>query len=562
MRYDQQAEVLARHLEILPFRERLAAVAPGALDSDLERQILDQAAQFAEAELETIAAQLDRDGAQLVDGRVRLSEEHRNGWRAFAAMGWLSMATAEPLGQGLSLPLLSACEELFNRASAPFCMVATSTRTASVILRHSAPPTMADAWIPHLLSGEWVATICISEPDAGSDVGRIRTRAVPDGDVWIVDGEKCWISYGDHDLALRIGHLALARTSDAPGVRGLSLFLIPSKRDDGSDNGVRVRRIDEKLGLHCSPTCQIGFESSQAVLIGAEGRGLQTLFPMMLLMRLNCGPQGTGVASAALAVALGYAQDRKQGGPAGAPPVPLKTHADIQRQLLSMSAKVETTRALYLATASALDLAQRVPDPDEAGRWSELAQFLLPLVKDGSAWAAFDASNAAIQVLGGAGYTAEWPVERYLRDARVFPIFEGTSGIQAIDLLHRRVWRDKRKGLSTFLELVGAEAAEAPELASAAAALRGAAETLASLEATPREGEACAVAFLELCKAVAHGWVAARILRLAGDDPTGKRMASGARFFLSELAPRARALADLSTAGAAGLAGFPDLIAG
>jgi len=560
MDYRTQAATLARHLSILPFRDRLAGIAPDVLDEELETSILDQAAQFTQGMLDPIAASLDREGVAVREGRVKLSAAHREAWAAYCDMGWMAMAAPEPEGQGLSLALLTACEELFNRASAPFHMLAGSTRTAVPVLARAAPADVAAAWVPRLLSGEWSATICISEPDAGSDVGRIRTSARTKGGIWRVSGEKCWISYGDHDATGRIGHLALARSTDAPGVRGLSLFLIPSTRDDGSANGVHLRRVEEKLGLHCSPTCQIGFEDAEAVLLGEEGRGLQTLFEMMLLMRLSCGPQGTGVASAAFAAALGYARERRQGGAPDRPPVAIIGHTDVQRQLLEMAAMVELSRGLGLIAATVLDLARRCPGREEAARWMELAQFLLPLVKDGSARAAFDVSSAAVQVLGGAGYTKEWPVERHLRDARVFAIFEGTTGMQALDMLHRRVWRDRCSGLAAFLEAIGEDGANTPELADAIAELKKAADALAALETAPREAEAGALAFLDLGRAVAWGWVAARILRFAGDDAVAGRMKAAARYYLSGLPARARWLGSMSMAGGAPLDGMAAFI--
>lgn len=561
MNYSQQAEALARHLSILPFRDHFAALAAGGSDDLLEASILDEAARFTKDVLDPIAATLDREGARVVDGRVSLSPTHKDAWDAFCGMGWLAMAEPQPLGQGLSLALLTACEELFNRASAPFYMLATSSRTAACVLSKAAPPAIADQWVPKLLSGEWSATICISEPDAGSDVGRIRAQARNSGDGWRVAGEKCWISYGDHDLTPRIGHMALARSTNGVGVRGLSLFLIPSSQDDGTANGVVLRRVEHKLGLHCSPTCQIGFENSRAILVGDEGRGLQTLFEMMLLMRLSCGPQGTGVASASYAVALGYAQDRKQGGPPDSPPVPIIEHTDVQRQLLDMAATVELTRGLNLVTAQVLDLDRRSRDATQAAAWTDLAQFLLPLVKDGSAWAAFNTASAAVQVLGGAGYTCEWPVERLLRDARVFPVFEGTTGIQALDLVHRRLWRDKRAGLTAFLDVIAKDAQAQPALAEAASVLDRTGSALAALEDRPGEAEAGAVSFLELCKAVAHGWIAARIVRLGGDDATGLRMKAAAAFYLSELGARAAFQAHMALIGDARLAGISALTA-
>ena len=421
--------------------------------------IIDQAARFAEGVIDPLDAALDRQGAALRDGRVVTADGHREAWTRFAEDGWLTLALPEAAGgQGLPLVLMTACEELFNRASPAFTMLATPSRTAAAMLEGAADPATRAAWVPRLASGEWTATICISEPDAGSDVGRIRTRAVCGADgLWRVTGEKCWISYGDHDLAARIGHCMLARSSDAVGVRGLSLFLVPNTRDDGAANGVHVRRIEEKLGLHGSPTCAMGFEDAEAILIGEAGRGLQTLFHMMLLMRLSCAPQGVGVAEAALSTAIGYARDRRQGGDAAAPPVAIAEHADVQRQLLRMAGRVEVGRGIALAAAVVMDLGERCADAEARVGWLALAQFLLPIAKDMSARLGFDVASEAIQVLGGAGYTREWPVERRLRDARVFAVFEGTTGIQAIDLLHRRLWRERGEGIRRFVEIARTE---------------------------------------------------------------------------------------------------------
>lgn len=552
--YAEHARALQRHLDILPLRDRLDRLTPGLLDPSLSEAVLEQAARFAEGEIEPLGSVLDREGARLENGRVLTAAGHKQAWQAFAEMGWLAMSVAEPVGQALPLPLVTACEELFNRASAAFYMLATPARSGATLLLETAPEPLRDKWVPRLLSGEWAATICISEPDAGSDVGRIRTRARREDGRWFVSGEKCWISFGDHDLAPRIGHLMLARSLDKPGARGLSLFLVPSTLEDGAPNGIAVRRVEEKLGLHGSPTCALGFEDSEGFLLGEEGRGLQHLFRMMLLMRLACGPQGSGVASAALSAAWGYAQDRRQGGVPERRAVPIAAHADVQRQLLAMAAKVELTRGLNLIAAMVMELAGQATDASERAEWMMLAQFLLPLVKDGSAWAAFEVSNDAVQVLGGAGYTCEWPVERYLRDARVFPIFEGTTGIQALDLVHRRLWRDRGAGLAAFVALTRQDSEGLPQLAVALDRLEQTARTFIEWEATPRRAEAGATALLDLCKLAAQGWVAARIVRLGGDSETGRQMAMAARFFLAELDLRSDYLARLAMLGEARLA--------
>lgn len=560
MSYTRQVEALVRHLSIMPFLDRLAEASPESVDHETWSAIVEQAARFAEGVIDPLDATLDRVGARVEDGRVVCVPGHREAWAQFVGDGWLTLALPEESGgQGLPLVLTTACEELFNRASCAFTMLATPNRTAAAMLNGAADAATCAAWVPKLASGEWAATICISEPDAGSDVGRVRTRAMRGDDgSWRVTGEKCWISYGDHDLATRIGHCMIARSSDAPGVRGLSLFLVPNCGDDGTPNGVALRRIEDKLGLHGSPTCALGFEGAHAIPIGEEGRGLQTLFHMMLLMRLACAPQGVGVAEAALATALGYARERRQGGDPTAAPVPIVAHPDVQRQLLRMAGRVEVARGLALTAAAAMDLGERAPEADR-GAWLALAQFLLPLAKDLSARLAFDVASGALQVLGGAGYTQEWPVERYLRDARVFAVFEGTSGIQAIDMVHRRLWRDRGEGLALFLAAARGDLADDPRSASVSAVLDRLEEVMRTVDgwrSEVREADAGATAFLELCGLAVGGWIALRLVRFAGQDEVGRRLAAAADFYLAELPALAEAEASLATLGAARLDGF------
>jgi alkylation response protein AidB-like acyl-CoA dehydrogenase len=562
MGYIEQAESLAHHIAISPFSDDLARAGAVQLGADEVEAILDHAARFAASELDSLGQALDRNGATVEDGRVRTSAQHHAGWQAFRDAGWLTLALPDPHGQNLPMAVVVACEELFNRASAAFYMLPTATRCGAALLLECAPDELASEWVPMLASGEWTATICISEPDAGSDVGRIRTRATEAGDHWRVTGEKCWISFGDHDLSERIGHLMLARTSAEPGVRGLSLFLVPSTLANGARNGVHTRRIEEKLGLHGSPTCVLGFEDAEAFLVGSPGKGLQQMFHMMLQMRLGCGAQGTGLAAAAFDTALGYAGDRKQGGLPDKPPVALIEHADVQRQLLEMAAAVELSRALNIACAQVVELARMAPDNNV--EWTALAQFLLPIVKDGAAWAAVNVSSQAIQVLGGAGFTLEWPVERLLRDARIFPIFEGTTGIQAQDMVHRRIWRDKRAGLNNFLQLGKAEAALAGEdsaLARTLDILETTTDQVDELRHRSRAADAGSVAFLELCKLSAYGWLAQRIARLSGSGTAAQRMRAAAGFFLTGLEPRARLASTLATSGEQPLAHFAQLMA-
>ena len=279
--------------------------------------ILDAASQFAEAYLEPLAPVADRHGCRLTGGRVTTAPGLAAAWRAFAEAGWAGLTAAEPSGgQGLPLAIAAAAQELFDAADCGFGMLAINTRCATRLLERHGDPEVREAWLPRLAAGEWGATICISEHQAGSDVGRIRTVATQnERKIWCLTGEKCWISYGDHDLTSRIGHFVLARVQGAPpGTRGLSLFLVPDTTEDGTRNGVTITRIEQKLGLHGSPTCMLAFENSAAHMIVAMRLGVAALFAMIVAMRLGVAAQGSAVAQAAAGVAERYASERIQGG--------------------------------------------------------------------------------------------------------------------------------------------------------------------------------------------------------------------------------------------------------
>jgi len=428
-----------------------ARVAGDVLDRETVTAVLGEAARLAESALAPLNQVSDRQGAVLRDGRAMVPAAFRDAYGALADGGWLALEQSEAHGgQGLPLSLFAAVDPLFERACPAFMMAAGGSRAAARLLTaHADAATRAD-WVPALLKGERCATICISEPDAGSDVGRIRTRARqrPDSG-WRITGEKIWISFGDHDMRERIGHCLLARTNDQPGTRGLSLFLVER------GPGVTTLRLEEKLGLHGSPTCALSFEDAPAVLIGEEGRGLAQLFTMIRHMRLTVACQGLGVALGAWRAAAAYAEERRQGGDPAAPPVPIVRHPDVRRQLLEMGSAIDLFRLALLETATAADLGDG--DGADAGDLARLCGLLLPLVKSFGAELAFDTASRAVQVLGGAGYTRDHPVEQALRDARVFAIYEGTTGIQAQDFLLRQCLADDGAALAVLLRRAGAE---------------------------------------------------------------------------------------------------------
>ena len=510
--------------------ERVVDGAEARPDADTTGAILEEAARFAGRYLAPLAAVSDAEGCRLEAGRVRTATGHAEAWRAYGQAGWAGLtAPVAGGGQGLPMALAAAAQELFDGADPAFGMLAINARCATRLLERHGDAETRDAWLPRLAGGAWAATICISEPQAGSDVGRIRTRAVQDaGGTWRLTGEKCWISYGDHDLAERIGHFALARSQGASaGTRGLSLFLVPDTLEGGARNGVTVTRLEEKLGLHGSPTCVLAFEEAEAVPIGPPGRGLPTLFAMIVAMRLGVAAQGAAVAHAAAAVAERYAAERGQGGDPAEPPVPIAAHAEVRRLLLGMRARAEAARLIALQAAAWVD-AGDAGDQAAGAR----AAMLLPVAKTFGAEAAFANADAAIQVLGGAGYVDDWPAERMLRDARVFSIYEGTTAIQGLDLLLRRVLG--QGGALVLRDLLGRLA---PDPAIAEAVLD---TTSALAEAGPRAREAAAVPFLGLLGLACADGLLRRAGRQAG--PLAGRYAALAEHHAAEAEARAGTL--------------------
>jgi Acyl-CoA dehydrogenases len=512
MSFADQARRTLDILALTPGYQALKALRSDC-DDETVAAILEEAASFAEGVLAPLNTIGDRIGASVVDGRVRTPDGFADAFRRYGEAGWLGMDVADHLGgQALPLTLHAACAPLFERACVALMMAAGSTRAAAHLLTEAADEAVAGEWVPKLASGEWAATICISEPDAGSDVGRLRTRAKRQGDQWLVCGQKIWISFGDHDTAGRIGHCLLARTDDAPGTRGISLFLVPN-HIDGVANGITLERIEEKMGLHGSPTCALRFENARGILIGQEGRGLPQLFTMIELMRLLTGCQGLGLASAAIDVAETYAADRKQGGRPDQPPVPINTHPDVKRQLWEMRVATEVVRAAVLEIATAMDLAKLKQDEE----LDHFIGWMLPLIKNFGADLGFTVASGAMQVLGGAGYTRDWPLEQYLRDARIMTIYEGTTGMQALDLLTRRLWRDDGKGLSVFLKRARAEVASAGEgeIVQAVLALLDEFEQLSGrMKAMQSDADAAlwrADAYMRAAWAAVSAWMALRL---------------------------------------------------
>ena len=430
----------------------------GDLGEDLVDAILGEAGRFASEEVAPLYEIGDKVGAKLKDAAVTMPPGWKDVYKHWAEGGWNGLNGPEEYGgQGLPTMLGVAALEMWNSASMAFGIGPTLTMGAIEALEKHASEELKALYLAKIISGEWMGTMNLTEPQAGSDLAALRTRAERSGDgTYRIFGQKIFITYGEHDLTDNIVHLVLARLPDAPaGTRGISLFLVPKflLNDDGTPgarNDVFCSGIEEKLGIHASPTCTMiygdGFAKDRepgAVgwLIGEENRGLACMFTMMNNARLSVGMQGVAVAEAAFQKALAYANDRRQGkasGYTGEGMAPIVHHPDVQRNLLTMKALTQGARAITYACAHALDMA-RVSEGTEKAHWQDRANLLTPIAKAFATDVGVDVASLGVQVHGGMGFIEETGAARLLRDARIAPIYEGTNGIQAIDLVVRKL---------------------------------------------------------------------------------------------------------------------------
>ncbi|MBU1361431.1 MAG: acyl-CoA dehydrogenase family protein [Gammaproteobacteria bacterium] len=449
--------------EVLHATSRLNAL-PGfsEVDDALQKQVLDEAATFVADIIAPSNREGDEVGCRLVDGAVRTPPGFKEAYRQFVAAGWPALSAAqEDGGQGLPTVLEAILYEWMSAANHGLTMAPGLLHGAYECLRHHGSDDLKQRYLPKIASGEWLATMCLTEAHAGSDLGQVRTRAALQADgSHHVTGGKIFISGGDHDLTDNIVHLVLCRLADAPaGPKGLSLVLVPKRLPDGALNTVQCERIEEKMGLHGSPTCVLRFDDATGWLIGEPHRGLAAMFVMMNAARLHVALQGIGLLDAAWQKADTYAHDRRQMRAPGAVPTSrgaesadlIAEHPAIRRVLLTQRAWIDGARLIAYRTALQLDVARHDADPtvrERAQRWCSL---VTPVLKAACTQQAFQGASECLQVFGGHGYVREWGVEQIVRDARVTMIYEGTNEIQAIDLLVRKVMPDAGAGMSRAL---------------------------------------------------------------------------------------------------------------
>jgi acyl-CoA dehydrogenase len=442
----------------------------GDLSEDMLAAILDEAARFAASELAPQNRAGDKIGARFADGVVTMPPGWTAIYRAWTEAGWNGVdLPAAWGGMGLPTRVAVATMEMWTSANMAFALGPVLTQGAADTLAIHASDDLKSRYLPNLVSGAWTATMNLTEPQAGSDLGLLRTRAERAADgTYRLAGNKIFITYGEHDLTDNVIHLVLARLPDAPpGTRGISLFLVPKMLPDGTRNDVACTGIEHKLGIHASPTCSMAFgEAGGAVgwLVGAENRGLACMFTMMNKARLFTGLQGVAIAERAYQQALAFARTRRQGRAAGgAGPSPIIEHPDVRRNLLTMRALTSAGRALAHRAALAIDRAHDETAEAERAEGEERAAMLTPIVKAWCSDMACEVASIGVQIHGGMGYVEETGAAQHLRDARITPIYEGTNGIQAIDLVARKVLRPG----STLAEAMAAEFAQAGAAAEA-----------------------------------------------------------------------------------------------
>lgn len=457
---------------VLQAPQQLAALPAHAdFDGDLLVQVTDEAGKFVGEVIAPMNREGDEVGAQWKDGAVTMPPGFRDAYQAFWQAGWPSLACAtEDGGQGLPAALEAMLYENLSAANHGWTMAPGLLHGAYECIKHHASPELKARYLEKVATGEWLATMCLTEPHAGSDLGLCRTKAVSMADGrYALSGTKIFISGGEHDLTDNIVHLVLARLPDSPpGPRGLSLFLVPKFYEDGTRSAVVCERIEEKMGLHGSPTCVMRFDEAAAWIVGEPGKGLNAMFVMMNAARLHVGLQGVGLLDAAWQKADAYSKERRQmrapGGSAKAGEADLiEQHPAMRRILDAQRAWVDAGRVVAYRTALELDILKHHGDAarrDLASRWCSL---VTPVLK--SAWTdqAFHGASACLQVFGGHGFVREWGIEQIVRDARVAMIYEGTNEIQAIDLLLRKTLPDGGAALLTLLAELGAELGDDPQ---------------------------------------------------------------------------------------------------
>jgi alkylation response protein AidB-like acyl-CoA dehydrogenase len=549
---------------------KYADFTPDVVDS-----VLEEAAKIATEVLLPLNAVGDLEGCHLENGVVRTPKGFKEAYKLFREGGWASLGSDPQWGgQGLPESVNKLVEEMISATNCAFGLYPGLTHGATRALEGHGTEELKQAYLPKMIEGTWSGSMCLTEPHCGTDLGLLRTRAVPKGDgSYRIDGSKIFISAGEHDLTENIIHLVLAKLPDAPpGVKGISLFLVPKFIPDadgnpGPRNGVVCTGIEHKMGLKGSATCQLTFEDAQGWLIGQPHKGMQAMFTMMNIERLAVGVQGLGIGEAAYQAGVAYAKDRVQGRSLSGtkrpdlPADPIIVHPDVRRMLMTMRVYAEGSRAVGGWVAHALDVAEATDDPALKEEMEDFIALMTPVVKALFTDLGFEASNMAVQVYGGHGYIREHGVEQYVRDCRISQLYEGTNGIQALDLVGRKMPAHMGRYLRRFFHPVSdfiaanrddkavGKLVEQLERAFGALQLSTAQLAQSSLK-DPEEAGAAATDYLRLIGLVAMGYMFVKSAKIAaekaptanGDQAFYEAKITSARFFVERILPQTTAL--------------------
>src|SRR3984957_20432061 len=519
------------------------AALPGCQESlDVLDSVLEEAAAFASGVLDPLNRTGDREGCTWANGEVKTPTGFKEAYRQFADAGWIGLPVPpEYGGQGLPPILLGPTLEMWNAANTGFAKGPLLNQGAIEAIELVGSEEQKKRYIPNLVSGKWTGTMCLTEPQAGSDLAQVRTRAVPEGDHHLLSGTKIFITFGEHDMAENIIHLVLARLPDAPeGTKGISLFIVPKflVNDDGTlreRNDVVCASIEHKLGINGNPTCTLNYgekgKGAVGYLVGEPNRGLEYMFIMMNAARFSVGVQGIALADRAYQSSLAYALERVQGRdlkPGSRAPEVIFKHPDVRRMLMLQKATIEAMRGLAYVTAASLDYALRHPDEKVRKQHKAFVELMIPVVKGWCTDNAVDLCSVALQVFGGMGYIEETGIAQQYRDVRIITIYEGTTGIQSLDLIGRKLLRDMGATARTVgkqMEAVAKECAGHSEPSvkrigeSLSAGLKALNEASQWIGMNPmgdlHKAFACLVPYLRLWGTVAGGWQMARAAQIA-----------------------------------------------
>ncbi|OQX02176.1 MAG: acyl-CoA dehydrogenase [Thiothrix lacustris] len=579
----QEAEFVLRH--IVGFDALCADAGLDEVNTELAVAVLDEAGKMGAEILAPLNRIGDANPAQLGEQGVEESTGFKDAYLQFAESGWLSLSVAEDFG-GQNLPnvLSTAVNEIWHSANLAFALCPMLSQGAMESIGHHASAALQAAYLPKMATGEWTGTMNLTESDAGSDLAAIKTKAVPTGDHYLISGQKIFITWGDHQMTPNVVHLVLARLPDAPpGVKGISLFIVPkfvldANGEPGKRNHAHCLSLEHKLGIHGSPTCVMAFDNAVGYLIGEANNGLPYMFTMMNHARQAVGLQGLAISERAYQQARQYAKERLQGTRRDGSRVPIIQHPDVRRMLLTMKSSIEAMRALAFTAAAEIDRARYTQDAAQQALHAARVELLTPIVKGWLTEMSQELTSLGIQVYGGMGYIEETGAAQHYRDARILTIYEGTTGIQALDFIGRKTLADKGAGLLALLQEIDQVADELRDITYPDKSVCKGFETALGMGVEAREwvlshaaddahfAGSASVNFLMLFGYLCGGWLLvkgalqAKAMLDTGDGDAEFLQAKllSARFYCEHVLPRAGACLAALKAGSTSIMAMPE----